>query len=393
MPIASRTTGRDEREALLPLEIRPLFDDGFVHSCDLYEEYVGRLAARVARDAGIAEACATPATVDDAIARAGLDPAAAQIPVAWTLAVLAARGAFRVAASPDGPRYAAATMAAEDPEEMRAAQERHDPRALPSYAIAALAASQYPAVLRGETSGEAALFSAERLAAWADYFSNENTLYAVSNTIGAIAAARALAEEPGGVLELGGGLGSAALALRDRLAATGSAEAVSAYRFSELSIPFLRRAQRSLGDRFGPAPIAFARLDMDRPFAAGGVERESYALVWAVNALHVAKDLAFTLGEIRDALRPGGTLVVAECVRPFAARPVYLEFVFNLLEGFRSPVLVPGWRPNGGFLTPEQWTGALAANGFGDVRWLPDVATIRDAYPSFVVSAGGARRM
>lgn len=392
MPIASRTTGRDEREALLPSPIRPLFDDGFVRSCDLYEEFVGRLAAQVARDAGIADACATPATIDDAIARAGLDPAAARVPVAWLLAVLAVRGRLREESTPEGPRYVAAAVEVEDPDEMRAEQERHDPRALPSYAIALLAASRYPAVLRGETSGEAALFSAERLAAWADYFSNANTLYAVSNTIGAIAAARALTDMPGAVLELGGGLGSAALALRDRLAATGEADAVSAYRFSELSIPFLRRAERSLGDHLGPAPLVFARLDMDRAFAAGSVERGSCALVWAVNALHVAKDLAFTLAEIREALRPGGTLVVAECVRPFAGRPVYLEFVFNLLEGFRSPVLVPGWRPNGGFLTPEQWTGALSANGFGDVRWLPDVVKIRDAYPSFVVAAAAARR-
>jgi hypothetical protein len=61
--------------------------------------------------------------------------------------------------------------------------------------------------------------------------------------------------------------------------------------------------------------------------------------------------------------------------------------VFNLLDAFREPVLVPGWRPNGGFLTPEQWSGALEANGFRDVRIVPDIAVIRDFYPSFVVAA------
>jgi hypothetical protein len=55
-------------------------------------------------------------------------------------------------------------------------------------------------------------------------------------------------------------------------------------------------------------------------------------------------------------------------------------------------VLVPGWRPNGGFLTPEQWTAALDANGFEDIRIYPDIAAIRDAYPSFVVAAIVARR-
>jgi hypothetical protein len=106
----------------------------------------------------------------------------------------------------------------------------------------------------------------------------------------------------------------------------------------------------------------------------------------------VAHDLAFTLGQIREALCPGGALVIAECVRPFLGQPVYTEFVFNLLEAFQQPLLVPEWRPNGGFLTPEQWTAALHENGFRDVRWLPDIPLLRDAYPALVVAAIVARR-
>jgi hypothetical protein len=71
---------------------------------------------------------------------------------------------------------------------------------------------------------------------------------------------------------------------------------------------------------------------------------------------------------------------------------VYVELAFNLLASFRDPVLVPGWRPNGGFLTPEQWTQALAANGFRDVQIYPDIATIRETFPQFVVAAVTARR-
>jgi len=84
--------------------------------------------------------------------------------------------------------------------------------------------------------------------------------------------------------------------------------------------------------------------------------------------------------------------VIAECVRPFAGRPVYVELAFNLLASFRDPVLVPGWRPNGGFLTPEQWTEALAANGFEQVTVYPDVGAIRRAFPQFVVAAITGRR-
>jgi SAM-dependent methyltransferase len=114
------------------------------------------------------------------------------------------------------------------------------------------------------------------------------------------------------------------------------------------------------------------------------------SIVYAVNTLHVAHDLAFTLGEIRRALEPGGQLIVSECVRPCPADTLYPEFVFNLLQTFRSPCL--HYRPNGGFLTPEQWTGALETAGFRDVRLLPDVACIRDEFSGFYVAAIGATR-
>jgi hypothetical protein len=66
--------------------------------------------------------------------------------------------------------------------------------------------------------------------------------------------------------------------------------------------------------------------------------------------------------------------------------PIHLEFVFNLLGSFRDPLLVPGWRPNGGFLAPEQWRAALEANGFTEVRIVPDIIAIRDAYPVSVAA-------
>ena len=387
MPTAPHRAPPDRRAQLIPPEILPLFDDAFARSCDLIEEYVARLAAAAFRSTGLADACAEPATVDEAIARAGLAPAVARIPAAWLVATLAARGwVERVSGAGDGARFRAARpLPAPDPEEILAAQAANDERCLPSYRIAAMAAERYPAVLRGELTGEQALFDAEGVVAWSKYFSNANPLYAVSNAIGAVAAARALAERAGAVLELGGGLGSGAEALLERTT-TGT---IPTYRFTEISPLFLRRAERSLGARFRDRGLEFAPLDIDRPF---GVAPGAYALVYGVNVLHVAHDLAATLAEVRTALAPGGALVISECVRPFAGRPVYVELAFNLLASFREPVLVPGWRPNGGFLTPGEWTQALAANGFADVRVYPDIGAIRETFPQFVVAAVTARR-
>jgi SAM-dependent methyltransferase len=117
---------------------------------------------------------------------------------------------------------------------------------------------------------------------------------------------------------------------------------------------------------------------MNRPFAEQGVRPESLTVVYAVNTLHVAHDLAFTLGEIRTSLQPGGRLVISECVRPQPHETVHAEFIFNLMETFR------------GFLTPEQWQVAVERAGFGDVRFLPDIRKILAEVPEFVVAALGA---
>jgi SAM-dependent methyltransferase len=386
--------GAHKRAALIPGEILPLFDDTFVRSCELLEEYVVRLAAVAFRSTGLERACAEAVTVDEAIAGAGLDPAIARVPAAWLLAMLAARGWIDSIPTANGTaRYRALRPSpALDAGPVLAEQAGLDARCLPSYQIAALAAERYPAVLRGEITGEQALFDPEGISAWLKYFSNANPLYAVTNAIGAIAAERALPRGGGEVLELGGGFGSGAEALLARLETTGRGAEVSSYRLTELVAMFLRRADKALRTRFAGWPLAFGALDINRPFAEGSVAPGSVALVYGVNVVHVAHDLSATLHEIRAALAERGALVLAECVRPFAGRPIYVEFAFNLLATFRDAVLVPDWRPNGGFLTPEQWTAALAANGFTDIRVFPDIAAIRQDIPQFVVAAISARR-
>jgi SAM-dependent methyltransferase len=355
------------------------------------EEYTARLALQIFRSAGLEAALRQEANVDEAIDRAGLCADVARTPVHWVLATLASHNWIGARKGADSTRFQLLSALPElDPEETLARQEMHDPRCLPSYQIASLAASQYPAVLRGEITGEQALFGPEGISGWVKYFSNANPLYAINNAIGAIAAARAFPPGRGSILELGGGLGSAAESLLEALQRLGRLSDVSSYRFTEISPLFLKRAERTLARRF-ECKLAFSALDIDRPFSDWGVAPASCTLVYGVNVLHVAYDLGASLRRIRQALERSGTLVVSECVRPFPGRPLYLELVFNLLESFRDPLLVPAYRPNGGFLTPEQWTAALTANGFTDVEIYPDIPAIRDAYPAFVIAAIIAR--
>ena len=284
-------------------------------------------------------------------------------------------------------------LPAPDPAPVREEQRRHEPSWMPAYVLAETVARDYPAFLRGEVTGEEVLFSPRRLRLWSDYFSNDNGLYVVNNRLGALAVEQWLPRSGGVVLELGGGLGSGALALLERLEAAGRLGAIGEYRFTELVPAFLRRGEQAVRARHpGLSRITFGPLDMNRPFGEQGVAPASVSVVYAVNTLHVAHDLGFTLGEVLRALEPGGRLVVSECVRSDARQPIEAEFVFNLTETFRSPRLHPLYRPSGGFLTPGQWKGAMEAAGFVDIRFLPDIVRVQDQAPRFIAAAIGATR-
>lgn len=394
MPIVSRLSGQDRRAALYPAELLEHFDDAFITSFDRHAEFITCLALQVLHTTGLHAATLHHSGVDDAIAHAGLSRQIARVPAAWIFNILTLAGLMECTDDSSGSiTYCSRnTPARLDAAALLDVQGRDDPRWLPSYEIASIAAAHYPAVLRGEKSGEEALFGTEGIVPWMKYFSASNPLYAVSNTVGAFAAEHALPKGPVNILEIGGGLGSGAMALLDRMTATGRAADLASYRLTEISPLFLKRAQRNLAAKHSGYPLSYAALDIDKPFSNEVAPPAGHSLIYGVNVLHVANDLGSTLAQIRNALREDGMLVMAECVRPFADRPLHMELVFNLLTSFRDATLHPDWRPNAGFLTPEQWTSALRAAKFTDIRIYPDIAGIRDDYPDFVIAAIVARR-
>ncbi len=377
----------------LPPALGPVFGPSFIRSCELYDEFVDRLTLRVVRASGLEGALRQPGDAEEVVARAGLEAERTLSSVDWMLRRLSRRGMLE-SREPRRPRFRLRGPLADlDAASIREVQLREDPSWLPSYVLAETVAQDYPAFLRGERPGEEILFSPTRLRLWLDFFSNDNGLYAVNNRVGAVAVEEWLPAPPTTILELGGGLGSAAAAVLERLRTAARWADLAEYRFTELVPAFLRRGQQVLETRFRDASfLRFASLDMNRSFRDQGAQSESLTLVYAVNTLHVARDLAFTLGEIFGALAPGGRLVISECVRHSAAQTIAVEFIFNLMQAFRSPILHTTYRPNGGFLTPAQWCTALEASGFTDVKILPDLAHLAARFPAFCVAAIGATR-
>jgi SAM-dependent methyltransferase len=380
---------------MLPPLLAPAFGASFIRSTHLYDEFIHRLTLRCFRAAGLEAAAREPGRPEEIAARAGLETHAALTPLEWILRRLTERGLLEEIVAEGEPRRFCLRRALPelDPTALAEEQRREDPSWLPSYVLADTVAQDYPAFLRGERTGEEILFSPTRFPLWVAFFSNDNGLYAVNNLVGAIAVEEWMPPGPVAVLELGGGLGSAAVALLQRLRLMGRWGEICDYWFTDIVPTFLRRGQQTLQAHFPDASfLKFALLDEDRSFSEQGAGPGSLSLVYAVNTLHVARDFCFTLREIFGALAPGGRLVIAECLRPTPGEAIYTEFIFNLMETFRAPVLHPVYRPRGGFLTPQQWRHAMETAGFVNVRILPDIDRIRDRFPAFCVGAIGATR-
>lgn len=258
----------------------------------------------------------------------------------------------------------------------------------PTLDLLEYAASLYPAVARGELSGEQALFEPRGVSLWLSYFHNDNPTYAINNWLGAqLAAERLRAHSRFRILELGAGGGSATEILLRCLDEQGLLRRMERYVITEPNAFFRRRNQRDLSQRYRELPLEWSGLDIDVPWETQTFSRGEFDLVYGVNVLHVARDLLFGLGQARNALANEGWLVIGECVRPFAGQPIYAELVFQILDSFTQVNTHPEFRPNPGFLTTHNWRFAFALAGFQQVQIKPDLDSISKVYPHFFSGA------
>jgi SAM-dependent methyltransferase len=147
------------------------------------------------------------------------------------------------------------------------------------------------------------------------------------------------------------------------------------------------RGRKALAASFPDAALEFKRVDIDKPLTDQRIEPGSYDLIHAVNTLHVSRDLLASLQALREALAPGGVLVLGEATRPVPGQPIGFEFVFQLTEAFRRFQPIEGLREEPGFLGWEPWLGILERAGFKDPRTTPDMRAALDAYPKHTICA------
>jgi SAM-dependent methyltransferase len=248
--------------------------------------------------------------------------------------------------------------------------------------------SLYPAVARGEQSGDQSVIGPQGIGLWLNYFNNDNLTYAVNNWVSAVVAAIRLSTRPRlRILEVGAGSGSASEALLRCFNEQGLLPHMERYLITEPNAFFRRRGQRELAKQYPDLPLEWDALDINSRWDTQGVASGQFDLVYAVNVLHISKDLLFTLNQARSALKGDGWLVIGECLRPNANQPIYPELMFQILESFTEVQTDPEFRPNPGFLTANHWRRAFTRAGFQGVEIAPDIDAICEIYPHFFTGA------
>jgi SAM-dependent methyltransferase len=185
------------------------------------------------------------------------------------------------------------------------------------------------------------------------------------------------------ILEVGAGPGSATEALLRCFDERGLLPRIERYRITEPNAFFRRRSQRELAKRYPDLTLEWDSLDINSPWDAQGVASGEFDLVYAVNVIHISKDLLFSLNQARSALKENGWLVIGECLRPHPHQPIYPELMFQILESFTDVQTNPEFRPNPGFLTANHWRCAFAHASFRGAEVAPDIDAIREIYPHF----------
>lgn len=250
------------------------------------------------------------------------------------------------------------------------------------------AASLYPAVASGRQSGDHNLLGPQGVPLWLNYFHNNNATYAVNNWVGALLAADRLSDRRAvQILEVGAGMGSASEILLQLLAERDLLPRIERYLITEPNAYFRRCNQRKLASQYPNLALEWAPVDLDLPWDAQGITSGAFDLVYAVNVMHISKNLLFSLNEARSALAGDGWLVIGECMRPFDNQPIYPELMFQILDSFTNVRTDPEIRPNPGFLTAEQWRRAFSRAGFKHTAVVPDIDRIREIYPHFFTGA------
>jgi SAM-dependent methyltransferase len=365
-----------------------VFSERLYQSIELMEQYSIETAIDLARRLNVIDHLNQWQSVDDLSRLLSFQPSF-KFAVRWILERLVEIDCVE-ARTNGNTRFYHLRHAPQQPnlEELRAIGLNIDPANAATLDLLDYAARLYPGVANGEQSGDHNLLGPQGVPLWLNYFHNDNLTYAVNNWVAAtLAAQRVSTRRTLRILEVGAGPGSASEILLRAFDERGLLPRVDRYLVTEPNAFFRRSSQRKLAGQYPDLPLEWAALNLDLPWSSQGITPGEFDLVYAVNVMHISKDLLLSLNEARSALVSDGWLVIGECLRPYFNQPIYPELMFQILESFTNVQTDPEIRPNPGFLPAEYWRRAFTRAGFQRTEVAPDIDRIREIYPHFFTGA------
>jgi SAM-dependent methyltransferase len=380
---------RDARLARLLKDYpAPVFSEQLYQSIELMERYSIDLAIDLLRRLDVVDQLDEWRSADELCHTLSFQPRFS-LALSWILERLVETGCMEVRVAEDTRSYHL-RRAPWEPElaQLRAVGLAIGPANAATLDLLDHITSLYPAIARGEQTGDHSVIGPQGIGLWLNYFNNDNLTYAVNNWISAVLAADRLSTRSRlRILEVGAGSGSASEALLRCFGERGLLPHIERYLITEPNAFFRRRGQRGLAKHYPDLALEWDALDINSPWDSQSVASGEFDLVYAVNVLHISKDLLFSLNQARSALKGDGWLVIGECLRPHANQPIYPELMFQILESFTEVQTDPEFRPNPGFLTATHWRRAFTRAGFQGVEIAPDIDGIREIYPHFFTGA------
>src|SRR5262249_39098144 len=109
----------------------------------------------------------------------------------------------------------------------------------------------------------------------------------------------------------------------------------------------------------------YGKVDLERDLVAQGFSAGSFDLIFSSNTVHATTDVRSSLLRLRDLLRSGGTLILAESTQHFA----WLDMTIGLFEGWQH--FSDDLRVDNPLLPPDVWVKALTDCGLVDAAAFP----------------------
>lgn len=256
-----------------------------------------------------------------------------------------------------------------------------EPESSHTFLMLKLMADNYEDYLKGNKTGVEIIYSPENIHIINEYY-EKSLFYNANNILGAKALNYEVDQRNNPhILELGGGLGGGTKQFISQRKAEGKMLNSFTYHFTDVANKMIRGIKKTIDSLTGDlSNYEFSKFDFNKPLTEVGVEENKYDIIWAVNAIHVAYDLKFTLSELYKVLKPGGVILISETVRPSAGPMIQHEFVISTLDDYWNVKLDNDWRPNFGFMKWTNWIKALDAAGFDVSETVPDMKFVESEF-------------